>query len=163
MYRSNLIIAVFVAITVSIALASKPIEPSQIDTIQGTIDNGDRMLETQLAEYLESKGSPLAKHSSTLLEQEHWKLLVAISRMESAWCTRKLSFNCWGIGGHENYRHYNNYDEAIIDANRLISLRQSQGKWVSVEDMNCSYVVPCNETWVYVVNETLNELNTLFN
>lgn len=111
--------------------------------------------------YLESKRSPLAPETEFLLEQKHWKLLIAISAIESQYCTRQLGNNCWGIGGDSAYRHYGSVKEAIADANSLIEKWQGRGRWLTVDDMNCHYVVPCNPNWVLVVNKVLAEMNTL--
>ena len=111
--------------------------------------------------FLESKKSPLAPHINLLLAQEHWKLLIAISAIESQYCIRQLGNNCWGItkpnGG---YKEYADFPEAIVDANGLITRWQTKGRWLTVEDMNCHYVVPCNPTWVSVVYKNLNQLET---
>lgn len=112
--------------------------------------------------YLIGKGSPLADHVDTLMDQKHWKLLLAISHIESSWCTKKIAYNCWGIGGDSAYRKYPGYDEAIIDANELIEKWQAKGRWLTVEDMNGSYVQPKNPNWENVVNKTLKEIETLF-
>lgn len=116
-------------------------------------------LKSEVQAFLESKDSPLAPHTDLLLKQEHWKLLVAISAIESQYCTRQLGNNCWGIGGDSAYKHYNSVEDAIIDANALITRWQSRGRWLTVEDMNCHYVVPCNPNWVAVVNKVLNQMN----
>jgi len=110
-------------------------------------------------EFLISKESPLAPDTDFLLQQKHWKLLIAISAIESQFCKRKISFNCWGIGGDSAYRHYSSYTEAIKDANDLIERWQLRGRWLTIDDMNCHYVVPCNPNWVRVVNYTLKEID----
>lgn len=115
-------------------------------------------LNTNLREFLESKNSPLAPETDYLLEHKHWKLLVAVSAIESQYCVRQLGWNCWGIGGDSAYRHYDSIRDAIDDADNLIEHWQEKGRWLTVEDMNCHYVVPCNETWVKVVNENLEKL-----
>ena len=112
----------------------------------------------QIREFLESKNSPLAPETEVLLQQKHWKLLIAISAIESQYCKRQLGNNCWGIGGDSAYRHYGSVKEAIIDANDLIEHWQEKGRWLTVEDMNCHYVQPCNQNWVNVVNKVLLEL-----
>ena len=112
----------------------------------------------QVREYLESKDSPLAPETDLLLQQKHWRLLIAISAIESQYCKRQLGFNCWGIGGDSAYRHYGSVREAIVDANNLIERWQQRGRWLTVEDMNCHYVQPCNPNWVKVVNKVLVEL-----
>ena len=121
----------------------------------------ETQLNDQVRQYLESKNSPLAEDVEHLISLKHWKLLIAISAIESQYCLRQLSFNCWGIGGDESYRHYNSFQEAATDADALITRWQERGRWHTVEDMNCHYVVPCNENWVRVVNLVLSELNAL--
>ena len=111
--------------------------------------------EQKLEAYLKTKDSPLAEHTEKILEQKHWKLIVAISRIESQHCKIQKGFNCWGIGGDSAYRIYENYDEAIQDANDLIEHWQQKGKWLTPEEMNCSYVVPCNQNWVDVTKAEL--------
>ena len=108
--------------------------------------------------FLESKESPLAPHTELLLQQKHWKLLIAISAIESQYCKRKIGFNCWGIGGDSAYRKYKSIPEAIVDANGLIERWQKKGRWLTVDDMNCHYVQPCNPNWVRVVNKVLIQL-----
>ena len=117
---------------------------------------------TKVVEYLHAKGSPLSTEEATLLvEMPHGDLLIAISAIESQYCKRQLGFNCWGIGGDSAYRHYDNFSEAIIDANNLVTRWQERGRWLTVEDMNCHYVVPCNPNWVNVVNKVLLELENI--
>lgn len=111
--------------------------------------------------YLDSKSSPLAEHTDYLLTKPTWKLLIAVSSIESQFCKRQVDFNCWGIGGDSAYRHYKNHEEAIDDADRVIQYWQAKGRWLTVEDMNCHYVQPCSPNWVKVVNKTLQEIKNL--
>lgn len=115
----------------------------------------------QIKSYLEKKGSPFADVTPYLLKQKHWRLAIGISAIESQFCTKKLYLNCWGIGGDSAYRHYNSLEEGIEDFDNLIERRQARGKWLTVESMNCSYVVPCNRNWVRVVNSTLKDLDEI--
>ena len=117
-------------------------------------------LNTLIREFLTSKESPLAPQTDFLLQQKHWKLLIAISAIESQYCKRKVGNNCFGIGGDSAYRHYSSIRASIVDANDLIEHWQSKGKWLTIESMNCSYVQPCNQNWVRVVNKVLQELKT---
>lgn len=112
----------------------------------------------KIKEYLQKKESPLADHAYTLACQKHWKILIAISHIESQFCKRKISYNCWGIGGDSNYRHYAGYDEAIKDANDLIERWQARGRWLTPEDMIGSYVVPGSPNWLRTVKGTMAEL-----
>lgn len=117
-------------------------------------------LNNQVRRYLESNESPLAQETDYLLQQKHWKLLIAISAIESQYCKRQLGLNCWGItsvsGG---YRKYDSLQTGIKDANDLIERWQAKGRWLSVEDFNCHYVVPCNDNWVRVVTSVLEKLD----
>jgi hypothetical protein len=120
-------------------------------------------LNTRVREFLESKDSPLAPDTEFLMTLPHWKLLIAVSAIESQYCKRQLAYNCWGIGGDSAYRHYSSFREAAQDANDLITRWQAKGRWLTVEDMNCHYVQPCNPNWVKVVNINLDTLNRLAN
>jgi len=117
-------------------------------------------LNSKIKEFLINKDSPLAQETDFLLDQRHWKLLIAISAIESQYCKRQIAYNCWGIGGDSAYRHYSSLREAIIDADALITKWQERGRWLTIEDMNCHYVVPCNPNWVRVVNSNLDELDS---
>lgn len=172
--KQKLGIPLFLAFILGFALFSVPSEPltyerSDVITIEPiTEPEFEEPLEVMRAplnvdvrEYLESKGSPLAPHTETLLKQEHWKLIIAISAIESSYCKRQLGYNCWGITDSSGaYKSYGSFDEAIIDANGLITRWQARGRWLTVEDMNCHYVVPCNPTWVSVVNTVLSTLES---
>lgn len=119
-------------------------------------------LNEQVTEFLKSKDSPLSSHTTTLLEQEHWKLIVAISAIESSYCKRQRGYNCWGITDASGaYKSYASFDEAIVDANGLITRWQARGRWHSISDMDGHYVVPSNPNWVAVVTSVLSKLNTL--
>lgn len=109
--------------------------------------------------YLQTKDSPLSHEEvSLLVKQEHANLLIAIMGIESQFCKRQLHYNCFGVGGDSAYRHYNNFSESIVDADALITHWQDKGKWLTVETMDCSYVVPCNPNWVRVVNKILDDI-----
>lgn len=118
-------------------------------------------LSVQIKQYLEKKKSPLATEAEFLSQQKHWQLLIAISAIESQFCKRQLGYNCWGIsaGSGKGYRKYKSYHEAIADADTFIEKWQVKGKWLTIDSMNCSYVVPCSSNWVKVVKKTYDELN----
>lgn len=145
-------------VSVSLALAIVVIlfTPSTIH-VDNEIPKQDNTI--QIREFLQTKKSPLAQETEVLLQQKHWKLLIAISAIESQYCTRQLGNNCWGIGGDSAYRHYDSVRDAILDANALIERWQERGRWLTVDDMNCHYVQPCNPNWVQVVNKVLAELS----
>lgn len=142
--------------------ASKQLDepPSPAQAAQKEAERREQ-LNTQVRQYLESKNSPLAPDTEYLTELPHWELLIAISAIESQYCKRQLGFNCWGVGGDSAYRYYNSYRAAALDASNLVTRWQEKGRWLTVEDMNCHYVQPCNQNWVTVVNKVLSELNAL--
>lgn len=115
--------------------------------------------EEQLMLYFYSKKSPLDADAYYILTLEHWKLLVAISAIESQFCNRQMYNNCFGTGGDAHYRRYSSFQASFKDANDLINYWQAKGRWLTVEDMNCHYVHPCNPNWVKVVNQTLKDLD----
>lgn len=131
-----------------------------VEEVEETVQLDESVEKVRL--YLNAKKSPLADHAEQLLEKKHWRLIIAISAIESSYCKRKLAFNCWGImKGSGGLRQYESYSEAIDDVDALLERRQQQGRWLTVEAMNCSYVVPCNPNWVAVVNGVLKNLDEL--
>lgn len=147
-------------IAIVILIIPTPRRESEVVEEQITEDTQRIELTTRLREFLDNKESPLAPDTEFLLELEHWKLLVAISAIESQYCKHQLGYNCWGIGGDSAYRYYSSFRAAAQDANDLIEHWQTEHKkWLTVEEMNCSYVVPCSENWVRVVNLNLGILN----
>lgn len=143
-----------VAVVVIIILSFAPTTLSETATIDKT------ELGSSVHKFLISKNSPLATETELLLTQKHWKLLVAISAIESQYCTRQIGWNCWGIGGDHAYRKYSSIKEAIVDANNLIEHWQQRGRWLTIEDMNCHYVVPCNNNWVATVKKISSQMNS---
>ena len=151
--KIRLVFATAILIALTLLLIPKSIVVSEED-----ISLQKQKLNALIEEFLTSKDSPLAPNTEFLLQQKHWKLLIAISAIESQYCKRQLGNNCWGVGGDSDYRHYSSIRAAIIDANDLIEYWQEKGRWLTVEDMNGHYVFPSNPNWVHVVNKVLEEL-----
>ena len=145
---------------VGFLLSPEPISVEPV-VVRDTVPNPRVVLEQSVTTYLEGRISPLAASTDTLIEQKHWKLLIAISAIESQFCKRKIAYNCWGIKGSNGYRQYDSYDEAIVDANALIERWQAKGKWLTPESMLGSYVVPGSANWLYTVKSVLKELDGL--
>lgn len=145
-----IVVVVFIPRTITVENKAEEIVKQPVDVA------------TQIRTFLESKKSPLAPDAEYLAGLKHWKLLIAISAIESQYCKRQLGYNCWGIGGDSAYRHYSSFRAAAQDANDLIEHWQTEHKrWLTVEDMNCHYVQPCSANWVKVVNQNLDLLNGL--
>lgn len=115
-------------------------------------------LHVQVQEYLLTKKSPLAPQADYLIKLPHWKLILAISNAEGQFCQHQLYYNCWGLGGNQNLREYSSYKASLQDINDFIESWQVKGKWMTPEQMNCSYVVPCSPNWLRTVKATLKEL-----
>lgn len=126
------------------------------------IESDKIQLNTLVRDFLLKRKSPLAKETDFLLTLEHWELIIAISAIESQYCrTNNSKHNCWGIMYGDKIRKFYSYKEGAQYTNDLIARRRSMGKWLTVESMNCSYVVPCNNNWVSVVKNNINILNEL--
>jgi hypothetical protein len=148
--KKTLIVVGILALILSILMIPKEI----------TKPDPQQNLKMYVEEYLKEKKSPLTEHVDFILQQKHWKLLIAISAIESQYCKIQTGYNCWGITKFEGgYRRYSSYEEGIKDANDLIERWQNRGRWLTVDDMNCHYVQPCNPNWVKVVNIVLKKLN----
>lgn len=114
-----------------------------------------------LEKYLRSKNSVLADHVETLADQSQWRLIVGISRAESSFCKRHAGNNCWGIGGAWNLKKYKNYDEAIIDVNRILeSFYVGYGLNTPKKIVN-KWVGNPSDNWVSAVQDELNVLKHL--
>lgn len=109
----------------------------------------------KLAAYLKEKNSPLAGEAGTIAEQDHWKLILAISFAESTLGKRCYYNNCSGIGG-SNIRAYKSLKNWILDFNRLLEKRY---KGDTLEQMCGVYVQPCNPNWLLATRQILSELD----
>jgi hypothetical protein len=114
-----------------------------------------------LQAYLEKKGSPLAPYAASILQNENWKLVLAISNGESTLCKHQRYYNCWGIGGAWNLRHYNSFDQGFSDVSRLITTKYVASGGDTPEKIVNKYVGHANANWVVAVNRILNEVNQL--
>jgi len=150
------VVAVVLAVLVSLLLNHQKVVSIEKERIAQQIE-----LQNQVRGFLDSKKSPLAQETEFLLQQKHWKLLIAISAIESQYCKIQLGLNCWGITKYEGgYRTYSSIREGIADADALIERWQKKGRWLTVDDMNCHYVQPCNPNWVKVVNSILAKMDS---
>lgn len=129
-------------------------------------------LENAVSYFFIENQSPLYFETAYLLTKPHWKLIVAISHDETQYCTigTGLVNNCWGIKAVKGqkatpggYAKYATLRIALDAAEDLLAKKQKAGKWLTVDAMNCTYVVPCSPNWVHTVKTTLSELDRLEN
>lgn len=120
-----------------------------------------------LKSYLESKGSPLADYASTLIQQNNWKKIIALSNAESSMCRKYIpdTENCWGVGGSNLWDMGDDLGEGIVTMNNFLNNypAKSQVKYTQMnfEQMNGLYKQPPADHWVYNNLEVYNELTSL--
>jgi hypothetical protein len=110
---------------------------------------------SKLHEFLKDRGSPLEPQADLIAEQQHWKLILAISFAESTLGEKCFDFNCSGIGGSQ-IRSYKSFDNWILDFNRLLEKRY---KDKTLEQMCGVYVKPCNPNWLLATKQILTALD----
>jgi hypothetical protein len=116
----------------------------------------DRQLElnTMVRNYLTQQGSPLAAYTSTLLQLNNWKKIIALSNAESGMCKHYpvTKANCWGIGGSNLWFMGSNLGEGIVSMNHFLNTypNSSQVKYsqMSFKQMNGLYKQPPAKHWV---------------
>ena len=120
-----------------------------------------------LKRYLTQKRSPLAEYSATILQQNNWKKIIALSNAESTMCRRYIEHlaNCWGVGGSDLWDMGENLGEGVVAMNKFLntSPRLSKVKYsqMNFEQMNGLYKQPPGDHWVYNNLEVYNELTAL--
>ncbi len=120
-----------------------------------------------LKSYLQSKGSPLAEYTSTILKQNNWKKIIALSNAESSLCRRYIEekANCWGVGGNDLWDMGANLGEGVIAMNNFLngapkksSIKYSQ---MNFEQMNGLYKQPPGDHWVLNNLKVWNDLTAI--
>ncbi|MBX4187558.1 MAG: hypothetical protein KW793_00290 [Candidatus Doudnabacteria bacterium] len=117
--------------------------------------------------YLQSKHSPLAEYATTILEQNNWKKIIALSNAESTMCRRYIEqlSNCWGVGGTDLWDMGDNLGEGVRAMNDFLNTapKKSPVKYsqMNFEQMNGLYKQPPRDHWVYNNLEIYNELTAL--
>ncbi len=109
----------------------------------------------KLHQFLKDKNSPLEPEADFIAEQEHWKLILAISFAESTLGEHCQWKNCSGIGGSQ-LRAYKSFDNWILDFDRLLENRY---KDKTLEQMCGVYVQPCTSNWLMATKQILTALD----
>ena len=115
-------------------------------------------LTVDLKNYLADHNSPLAEYTPNLLTHDNWKMILAISFVESNMGQHHYYFNSSGIGGQQYLRKYNNYGEWIDDMSTLLDTRYNG--W-TLDKMNGVYVQPKSFNWGMGSKKVLAELTVL--
>lgn len=117
-------------------------------------------LADKVKQYLITKNSPLAPYASTLVQQNNWKKIIALSNAESSMCRRypTTTANCWGVGGSNLWNMGNDLGQGVITMNRFLNNYPLRTKTkytaMSFDQMNGLYKQPARDHWV-VNNETV--------
>jgi hypothetical protein len=120
-----------------------------------------------LKKYLQSKRSPLAEYSATILQQNNWKKIVALSNAESSLCRKYIedTSNCWGVGGSNLWDMGDNLGEGVVAMNKFLNTAPAKSKvkysQMNFDQMNGLYKQPARDHWVYNNLEIYNELTAL--
>jgi hypothetical protein len=130
-----------------------------------------------IKQYLDSKNSPMASASKTLVKLENWKLIIAISNAESTFC-RQIprsskgvpNYNCWGIGGASNMHQLgSDINVAVIKMNKFLNdnPRGKSYSHMTLDEMNGIYCQDAKrpgrecKNWEENIQKVINELNAL--
>lgn len=130
--------------------------------LQYTVDEDKRV--EKLQSYLQDNNSPLADHAEYIVEQSDlngidWTLIVAISKMESGFCTKTIpgSYNCWGLGG-SNFMYFDSYEESIKFTAELLNKHYRSNMNQAIKAKYCPASDGCNPSWVDIVTDVSHEL-----
>lgn len=140
--------------------------------VEGTVEIPITPEAEILRKYLESKKSPLAGATETLLETEHWKLSIGISFAESTFCRFKpaSNYNCWGVGGSSNMWNFgSDIRQAVIKFESFLNSNPRGKKYadMTLSEMNGIYCQNENyagrkcPNWEQNVQGIINELTNL--
>jgi hypothetical protein len=115
-------------------------------------------LTVNLHDYLEQHNSPLADYTTQLLSHDNWKMVIAISFVESNMCQHNLHYNCSGIGGPGHFYAFKDFGGWIDCMSTLLTNRY--GGW-SLDKMNGVYVQPRSVNWGLGSKRILAQLTDL--
>jgi len=114
-----------------------------------------------LQQYLAQKGSPLAPFAAEILQNDNWKLVLAISNGESTMCKHQLYNNCWGVGGAWNLKRYESFAKGFADVDQLLANKYIPSGADTPKEIVRKYVGNYSPTWVSAVSQTLAQLDQL--
>lgn len=126
-------------------------------------------LTNALKTYLESKSSPLSEYTSTILQMNNWKKIIALSNAESTMCRRyPVEYaNCWGVGGADLWDMGENLGQGVIAMNDFLNTSPSRSlvkySKMTFDQMNGLYKQPAGDHWVHNNKVIYNELIELEN
>ena len=119
-----------------------------------------------LEDYLEEKNSPLADYAETFVRaayqnQLDWRLLPAISGIESAFGQALLpnSHNPFGWAG--GYLYFPSYKYGIVEVAKGLNEYKTKYGAITVEEIAPVYCPPNFRNWTFAVRRYMQELERL--
>lgn len=120
----------------------------------------------KLKAYLEKYNSPLAPSAQVLVEEADknkidWKLIAAISGVESTFCHHipYQSNNCWGWGVYgDNVIVFKSYDEGIITISKTLK-EQYMEKWGAKDIYKIGRYYAASPTWATHVDYFMKDID----
>lgn len=116
-----------------------------------------------LRKYLEQQGSPLAPYASDFVKDADtynldWKLLVAISGVESTFGKAVPCTNAWGFGVYgDQTLCFNSYPEAIQTISKTLR-EQYMDKWGATDVYAIGSLYAASPTWADRVTFFMNQI-----
>lgn len=118
---------------------------------------------TVLRNYLEAQQSPLAPYAPEFVQQADlykidWKLLVAISGVESTFGKEVPCTNAWGFGVYgDQTLCFTSYDAAIRTISQTLRT-QYMDKWKETDIYSIGHSYASSPTWATHVNYFMNQI-----
>ncbi len=110
--------------------------------------------EAKIKQLLEDYNSPFVGEADLIAQQDHWKLILAISFAESTLGKHCKDNNCSGIGGSQ-IKTYSSLSSWITDFDQLLDSRY---KDQTLQQMCGVYVQPCNPNWLSATKQVLDDI-----
>lgn len=120
----------------------------------------------KLSAFLEKKNSPLKEHADLLVQKADeneldWRLLAAISGIESNFGKVQLtnSYNAWGWGG--GYIYFDSWEDAIVTISDSLGERWAKKGGRDYWQLSKSYCPPNWEKWSLAVGRFMGEISNV--
>ncbi len=116
--------------------------------------------------YLVAKNSPLAEYAEEIVKQPQWQRALAITFVESNYCSTAANNNCGSLGvgpSHPAWRKYGTPIDGFKDISLLLEKPIYKERFTNCKSMRGVYVVPGSFRWIAGCESASNELITLTN
>jgi hypothetical protein len=165
-----------ILVFVLIAISLMTISVTQVKAISNESDGGAMLTDSQpvsdpriekLRSFLAARNSPVAGEAETFIYEADknnldWKLVVAISGLESSFC-RNIpagSYNCWGWGiptGAQSGVGFASFKDGIAQVSAGLRQNYLNHGLITVEQIGNVYAA--SPTWAFRVRSFLNQID----